>query len=115
MTGARVVSPMLFGIKDASGFGNNADELGHSSATTKRIIAPQTVVHYRRFWRCIRTLKSNLDLYFTVNGAKSDNTNLSPNVCSRTEKKNLWRDNVADELINLGTDVPEEGITWVWL
>ena len=42
MTGHRVVSPMLFGIKDATGFGNNADELDTAEAQLmKRVISPK--------------------------------------------------------------------------
>jgi hypothetical protein len=42
MTAHRVVSPMLFGIKDNTGFGNNADELDTAEMQLmKRVIAPK--------------------------------------------------------------------------
>lgn len=42
MTAHKVTSPMLFGIKDNTGFGNNADELDTAEAQLmKRVIAPK--------------------------------------------------------------------------
>jgi hypothetical protein len=42
LTAHRVTSPMLFGIKDNTGFGNNADELDTAEAQLmKRVVAPK--------------------------------------------------------------------------
>lgn len=42
ITGHKVTSPMLFGIKDSTGFGNNADELDTAEAQLmKRVVAPK--------------------------------------------------------------------------
>lgn len=42
MTAHRVTSPMLFGIKDGTGFGNNADEMDTAEAQLmKRVIKPK--------------------------------------------------------------------------
>jgi len=42
ITGHKVTSPMLFGIKDNTGFGNNADELDTAEAQLmKRVVAPK--------------------------------------------------------------------------
>jgi hypothetical protein len=101
---------MLFGIKDASGFGNNADELDTAEAQLmKRIIAPKQSYIIDAFKDVLEHYNINLDLYFLpLTEQKSDvNTNLSSHVCCSTEKKNL-DDNVADELINLGTDAMTE-------
>jgi len=106
MTGHRVVSPMLFGIKDSTGFGNNADELDTAEAQLmKRIIAPKQSFIVDALKDVLEHYNINLDLYFLpLTEQKSGvNTNLSTQVCCGNEKKNL-DSNVADELISLGTD-----------
>lgn len=106
MTGHRVVSPMLFGIKDSTGFGNNADELDTAEAQLmKRIIAPKQSFIVDALKDILEHYNINLDLYFLpLTEQKSDvKTNLSTQVCCGDEKKNL-DSNVADELISLGTD-----------
>ena len=106
MTGHRVVSPMLFGIKDSTGFGNNADELDTAEAQLmKRIIAPKQSFIVDALKDILEHYNINLDLYFLpLTEQKSDvNTNLSTQICCGNEKKNL-DSNVADELISLGTD-----------
>jgi len=106
MTGHRVVSPMLFGIKDSTGFGNNADELDTAEAQLmKRIIAPKQSFIVDALKDVLEHYNINLDLYFLpLTEQKSGvNTNLSTQVCCSNEKKNL-DSNVADELISLGTD-----------
>lgn len=103
MTGHRVVSPMLFGIKDSTGFGNNADELDTAEAQLmKRIIAPKQSFIVDALKDILEHYNINLDLYF-LPLTEQKNVQLSSHVCCSTEKKNL-DSNVADELISLGTD-----------
>ena len=90
MTGHRVVSPMLFGIKDSTGFGNNADELDTAEAQLmKRIIAPKQSFIVDALKDILEHYNINLDLYFLpLTEQKSDvKTNLSTQVCCGDEKK----------------------------
>lgn len=65
MTAHRVVSPMLFGIKDATGFGNNADELDTAEAQVlKRVIAPKQQYILDALEDILRFNDINLDLFF---------------------------------------------------
>lgn len=65
MTAHRVVSPMLFGIKDATGFGNNADELDTAEAQVlKRVIAPKQQYLLDALGDILRFNEINLDLLF---------------------------------------------------
>jgi len=65
MTSHRVVSPMLFGIKDATGFGNNADELDTAEAQLiKRVIQPKQKFLIEAFKEVLSAYGISLDLYF---------------------------------------------------
>jgi len=65
MTGHRVVSPMLFGIKDSTGFGNNADELDTAEAQLmKRIIQPKQIPILEALEEVLVHYNMNLNLYF---------------------------------------------------
>jgi hypothetical protein len=65
MTAHRVVSPMLFGIKDNTGFGNNADELDTAEAQlVKRVIAPKQQYIIEALQNIISLNGITLDLYF---------------------------------------------------
>jgi len=65
MTGHRVVSPMLFGIKDSTGFGNNADELDTAEAQLmKRIIQPKQIPILEALEEVLVFYGVNLNLYF---------------------------------------------------
>lgn len=65
MTGHRVVSPMLFGIKDSTGFGNNADELDTAEAQLmKRIIQPKQIPLLEALEDILIHFNINLNLYF---------------------------------------------------
>jgi len=109
MTAHKVVSPMLFGIKDATGFGNNADEL----ETARKLVYQDVIVPKQEFiLDALEEILSfndiNLDLYFIPLTEVSENkVEMSAHVCCSDEKKNLDT-NVADELINLGEEVSEE-------
>lgn len=100
MTAHRVVSPMLFGIKDATGFGNNADELDTAEAQLmKRVIAPKQQYIIEALKDILSINSITLDLYFKPLTEIEKPVQLS----AHDEKKNLDT-TVADELINLGVD-----------
>lgn len=105
MTAHRVVSPMLFGIKDNTGFGNNAEELDTAEAQlVKRVIAPKQQYIIDALKEIVAVNDINLDLYFRPLTEVSSAVNMH----SHDEKKNLDT-TVADELIALGEDSLGEG------
>lgn len=65
ITGHRVTSPMLFGIKDNTGLGNNADELDTAEEQLlKRVIRPKQDFILDGIQDTLRLYGINLDLYF---------------------------------------------------
>lgn len=65
MTSHRVVSPMLFGIKDNTGFGNNADELNVArEQLIKFVIEPKQRFIIEALKEILEHYNMNLDLYF---------------------------------------------------
>ena len=65
MTAHRVTSPMLFGIKDNTGFGNNAEELDTAEAQLmKRVIAPKQNYITDALEEILAAYNINLDLKF---------------------------------------------------
>jgi hypothetical protein len=101
----KVTSPMLFGIKDNTGFGNNADELDTAEAQLmKRIIAPKQSYIIDALEDVLLQFGINLELEFIPLSEKIQQT---PTALS-SEKKNL--DSIADALIDLGED--EMGDEW---
>lgn len=114
MTAHRVVSPMLFGIKDSTGLGNNADELDTAERQMmKRVVMPKQIYIIDALKEIISENGLTLDLYFKplsdvaevpVSMCKHDEKKVS---FSEDEKKNLDT-TVADELIKLGEDEPGE-------
>jgi hypothetical protein len=112
LTAHGVVSPMLFGIKDSTGLGNNADELDTAEAQLmKRVIAPKQSVFLDAIDDILNYYEINLNLYFKplTEEAITTDVNMSSHVCCSDEKKNLDT-TVADELIGLGEDITDE---WV--
>jgi hypothetical protein len=106
MTAHRVVSPMLFGIKDNTGFGNNADELDTAEAQlVKRVIAPKQQYIIEALNEILSANDINLDLYFRP----LTDLAISVKMSAQDEKKNLDT-TVADELIALGEE--ELGDEW---
>jgi hypothetical protein len=100
MTAHRVVSPMLFGIKDATGFGNNADELDTAEAQLlKRVIQPKQQYIIDALKDILVMNGITLDLYFKPLTEVENKVTLSAD----DEKKNLDT-TVADDLIALGVD-----------
>jgi len=65
MTSHRVVSPMLFGIKDNTGFGNNAEELDTArEQLIKYVIEPKQRFIIDGIKEILEHYDINLDLYF---------------------------------------------------
>jgi len=65
MTSHRVVSPMLFGIKDNTGFGNNADELDTArEQLIKYVIEPKQRFIIEALQEILEHYGINLELYF---------------------------------------------------
>lgn len=102
LTAHRVVSPMLFGIYDGTGFSNNADELETAEAQTiKRVVQPKQNHIIDAIKDIVAFNGITLDLYFKPLSEPAANMQMS----SHDEKKNLDT-TVADELIKLGEDEP---------
>jgi len=102
MMAHRVVSPMLFGIKDNTGFGNNADELDTAEAQlVKRVIAPRQNFILDCIKEVLVDYGINLDLYF-----KPLTDEVS--VAMREHKEDNLDSFIADELISLGEDITDE-------
>ena len=101
LTAHRVTSPMLFGIKDNTGFGNNADELDTAEAQfMKRVVAPKQNFILDAIEEVLDVYGINLSLEFlpltevveVAEVADVDNVELS-------EKKNDF-----DTFVGLGDD-----------
>lgn len=103
MTAHQVTSPMLFGIKDSTGLGNNADELDTAEAQLmKRVIHPKQQFILDAIEDIISVNGISLDLFFKpLTEPKIDNqTQLSSHIC---EKKNTD----LDDFLAMGEDEPE--------
>lgn len=112
LTAHGVVSPMLFGIKDSTGLGNNADELDTAEAQLmKRVISPKQRHILEALDDILNAYGINLNLYFIplTEATQSTDVAMSSHICCSDEKKNLDT-TVADELISLGEEISEE---WV--
>lgn len=108
ITAHEVVSPMLFGIKDANGFSSNADELDVSEGQVlKRIVQPKQDEILDALEEILLTDDITLDLYFKPLTEEKENvieeqtTELSSHVCCSKEESL----SVADALIKLGEDI----------
>ncbi len=96
MTSHRVVSPMLFGIKDNTGFGNNADELNTArEQIIKYVIKPKQDFIIEAIKEILEYYNINLDLYF-----KSNNQ-------SQTALSLANQDNDLDDFLKLGENEPD--------
>ncbi len=107
-----VVSPMLFGIKDSSGFSSNADELDISERqTVKRVVNPKQNEVTEPLEEVLLTDGITLDLYFkplteeveTV--IEERTTELSKHICLGEHGAT---EGMADTLIQLGENESEE-------
>ena len=111
MTAHRVTSPMLFGIKDNTGLGNNANELEISEQQLmKRVIYPMQKRILDALTDVLETYDINLDLYFkplveVEELAQDTKAELSKHVCL---SDNGASEEMADTLIMFGEDVSNE-------
>jgi len=101
----RVTSPMLFGIKDNTGLGNNADELDVAEAQLmKRVISPKQNYITMALEEILSHYGIVLDLEFKPLSEVQNTatvTEMSSHVCLSDEKKKIN----ANKLISLGEDV----------
>lgn len=108
LTAHRVTSPMLFGIKDNTGLGNNADELDTAEKQLyKRVIQPKQKAFLDALNDILEAYNINLDLYFKPLTEESATDVSLSSVCCSDEKKNLDT-TIADELIAKGEDISDE-------
>ena len=99
ITAHEVVSPMLFGIKDASGFSSNADELAESERQTiERVVQPKQDYITDALEEILATDDITLDLFFKPLSERKEpiqdatKTELSTHICcSREEEGGFWR------------------------
>jgi len=104
MVAHRVTSPMLFGIKDSTGFGNNADELDTAEAQLmKRVIQPLQRYILDSLDEILNFYDINLDLYFRplTETVTTTDVTMSSHVCCSEEKKKTD----LDEFIEKGEDI----------
>lgn len=89
LTAHRVTSPMLFGIKDNTGFGNNAEELDTAEKQLyKRVIQPKQRMFLDALSDILEAYDINLDLYFRpLTEETATDVSLSSHVCCSDEKK----------------------------
>ncbi len=114
MISHEVVSPLLFGVKDATGFSSNADELDAAeSQTLKRVVQPKQNELTDAFEDILRTDGITLDLYFkplteekeTI--VEEQTTELSSHLCCSKDEDGA-SSKMADELISFGEDNNDE-------
>jgi hypothetical protein len=113
LTAHRVVSPMLFGIKDSTGLGNNANELEVAEAQLmKRVVAPMQNHITTAIEEVLEAYDINLDLYFIP--LAEIKTQLSSDTCSHIGLSNDGpSEEMATALIEFGEDLEEEN--WLLL
>lgn len=71
MVGHRVVSPMLFGIKDQSGWGNNAEEISTASILfNKQVILPYQLFILRHLQEVLKV--NGMDISVQINTLQPD-------------------------------------------
>ncbi len=111
LTAHRVTSPMLFGIKDSTGLGNNADELDTAEAQLmKRVIQPKQQYIISALEDIATFYGLSLDLMFkpltepTVIPALEPHKSIS---FSAQQELNKMIDSTADALIDMGEDIDD--------
>jgi hypothetical protein len=116
MVAHRIVSPMLFGIKDDTGLGNNADELKTASILFDNLVIKSFQgLLIDAFDRILAYNDIALHLYFKTlqplefvdleNVADEETREEETGV--KLSKEDDFRDNIAQELIDLGEDEEE--------
>lgn len=106
LTANQVTSPMLFGIKDSTGLGNNAEELNEAfELLMDSVINPKQLYLTDAFEEIANAYGVVLNLAFkplrTIVKEDTESATLSL-------KKKETIDNVADELIALGEEISDE-------
>ncbi len=115
MVGHRVVSPMLYGIKDATGLGNNAEELKTASILMQNlVIAPFQHLLIDAFDSILAYNQISLKLYFKTlqplqfidleNVEDEETKEEETGVKLSQELPDELGSNIADALIDLGED-----------
>ena len=111
LTAHEVVSPMLFGVKDASGFSSNADELAESERQTiERVVQPKQDSITDAFEEILQTDDITLDLYFKPLSERAEvveKTELSSHVCCSSDDNGATSE-MANTLIELGENDSEQ-------
>ena len=120
----RIVSPMLFGIKDQTGLGNNADELKTASILTDNVVVkPFQNLLIDAFDQILAYNDISLKLYFKTlqpleftdvdniedDDTKEEETGVKKDQVGLSADVNI--DHIADELIELG-DTEENFDEW---
>ena len=113
MVSHRVVSPMLFGIKDSTGLGNNADELKTASILFDNLVikgfqgllidAFDQILAYNDISLHLY-FKTLQPLEFTELDNVEDEETREEETGVKLSKEDLFRDEVAQKLIDLGQD-----------
>lgn len=109
MLSHRVVSPMLLGIKDSTGLGNNADELKTASTLMDNIvIRPFQDLIIKNIEKILAFNQISLKLYFKtlqpLEFANLENAQTEEQVIEETGVNFSLDKDIADELISLGED-----------
>lgn len=111
LTAHEVVSPMLFGVKDSSGFSSNADELAESERQTiERVVQPKQDSITDAFEEILQTDDITLDLYFKPLSERTEvveKTELSSQVCCSSDDNGATSE-MANTLIELGENDSEK-------
>ena len=105
ITGHEVVSPMLFGIKDSSGFSSNADELAEAERQTiERGVTPKQNAITDALEDILSTDDITLNLYFKPLSERKEKVELKAQTELKKQKTGPTVA-VADALIELGEDI----------
>jgi hypothetical protein len=115
LTAHRVTSPMLFGIKDNTGFGNNAEELDTAEAQLmKRVIAPKQAFIIDALEDILTAYNINLDLEFIPLSEPKTEVAAPVQMSNHLEcSEDGATEDMANELISFGEDTNNE--EWVLL
>jgi len=121
LVGHKVTSPMLFGIKDSTGLGNNADEIKTASQLwDNTVIKPKQNILLDAINQVLAVNNIVLDTYFKTlqpiefidtDGLDAEETEKETGVemCQNFSKEDEKNDTlVASELIGLGEELSEE-------
>jgi len=104
MLSHRVTSPILFGIKDATGFGNNADEMQVAfDELMLNVIQPKQEVILDALMFVLNQNGFNIDLDFIPLRPKT--TTEQPTQLSKQDSHEHTDDILADELMGLGESI----------